>query len=448
MLLRARFAILAIAAFLPFGLPHMHRQSDTLGVSMRYWSRWTVEAASHHPLLPATLVSGDQEGILPTEFPLLNLVTAPCFALGTWTGRYAARLLLLAAVLALTLYNARAWRGRFVDGVDAGRAMLAVPLVSFAMPVVGRFMPDYLAMILVCLAVGLSWDGKRPSAALALAALGLLVKPTAVTALGLCLFRPRAAWRASWWIPGALAMAGLYYTVGTHAIEALKSVDPALGYAVAPRPPLASLVAFFSSPRELIDLLMKESFFPFGLPIVALFYFLRAWRGTSPPGARLWLLLVAQLAAGACLGGVGTFKHSYYFIGMAPTAALLLVGAWDVAPGAAARAVLGLLFVAKLLDVSWNDVNVFTPPSSKEANWRLERDCRDLAGKHPELPWRQGYVFRTELESYPLLALCFGERTSSRTAEWGFLLPTEALPGDCTVYDRRERVAIVRCARR
>ena len=68
-------------SFSPFVHPHIKRQSDTLGLSLRYWLRWSVEEDQFNPLVPALLSSGDSRGISPTEFPLLNLITAPAFSL-------------------------------------------------------------------------------------------------------------------------------------------------------------------------------------------------------------------------------------------------------------------------------------------------------------------------------------------------------------------------------
>src|SRR4051812_35303279 len=89
-LLALRFGALLFGAFLPLGFPDVWRQITTLGISMRYWSRWNLEPGAEHLLLPAVLDSGDGQGFMPMEFPILNLLTAPFFAMGPYWGRVGA----------------------------------------------------------------------------------------------------------------------------------------------------------------------------------------------------------------------------------------------------------------------------------------------------------------------------------------------------------------------
>ena len=61
-LVALRGAWLLGAAFLPRALPGLWRQSDTLGVSLRYWLRLTAEAWPQpwtKIFLPAVLQAGD-----------------------------------------------------------------------------------------------------------------------------------------------------------------------------------------------------------------------------------------------------------------------------------------------------------------------------------------------------------------------------------------------------
>ncbi|RZA05988.1 MAG: hypothetical protein EOP11_11465, partial [Proteobacteria bacterium] len=152
-----RTLVLAVGAFLPLTLPETWRQTDTLGVALRYWLRFTVEPTSAPRWLPAVLNGGDTNGVMPMEFPLLNLLTAPAFAAGPYYGKALAILLHLGLCLGLTLANAWIWRGIKVGRARASTAMLLLPLLSFSANYYGRFMPDYLSMLLVLSAVGLSW---------------------------------------------------------------------------------------------------------------------------------------------------------------------------------------------------------------------------------------------------------------------------------------------------
>ncbi len=97
----ARCLVLAVGAGFDFPPPHEWRQTDTMGVAMRYFSRWFLEADRSWPWLPAALSTGHDLGIGPQEFPLLNLLGEPLFALGPLWGKVAA--CLGAGLLALGL---------------------------------------------------------------------------------------------------------------------------------------------------------------------------------------------------------------------------------------------------------------------------------------------------------------------------------------------------------
>jgi len=63
-----RFCGVLIRAFGELTHPHIWRQTDTLGMSMRYYLRFTREIGESfsHKLLPAVLQSGDGNGVLPS----------------------------------------------------------------------------------------------------------------------------------------------------------------------------------------------------------------------------------------------------------------------------------------------------------------------------------------------------------------------------------------------
>lgn len=46
-----------INCFLPFDMPHVVRQTDTLSIAMRYWSRWIYEQTGENYFIPAVLNS-------------------------------------------------------------------------------------------------------------------------------------------------------------------------------------------------------------------------------------------------------------------------------------------------------------------------------------------------------------------------------------------------------
>ncbi len=443
LVLAARFFVLAVASFLIWSPPHIHRQSDTLGVALRYWSRWTKEPASRLPLAPAVLNSGDNEGILATEFPALNLVTAPFFALGIRAGYTASRLFVCLLVLFLVLANSHAWKGVRLSGIDAERAMLLLPLFSFSAFYAGHFMTDFIAVLLVTFAVGASWDRDRPFASYFLCALGLLLKPTSVTVLALLLVD--RGWPKRWrWIVPALATALLYYTLGTGWLSAFHST-PWVTYATKMQPIRENLYHFFASPAKLENLFRRKLFFNCGFYLCAAAFLFRRLKGARLPGESLWLVLALQITATAALGGWPTYIHEYYFLGVTPTVCLILLSVWDNLTHIVPRLLIGILFGFTLAQISWHDVNVFTPSLTEEL-WELHQDCRSLKSSHPEFPWGRGLAFRSPVELYPELGLCFGERSCSSTAEFGFAEAGAEIPTGCSIVDRTRRVSLLRCA--
>lgn len=442
-LLRFRLAVLVAAALLPFSMPHVHRQTDTMGISARYWSRWALERDARYPLLPAVLNSGDSDGILATELPLLNLVTAPCFALGKHAGRAAAMLFLLLLLSGLWRAALAAWKGQEITGVDAARALRFLPLLSLSAVYAGKFMPDLPAMLLVLVGTGLLFGGRRLALAGGLVCAGLLVKPTSVVVLGLLLLHSRrrdVARAALGPVGAALAATLVYYLVAVPAVAKLEST-PWIQFAVKLQPVTSNLASFLAAaPRYLTSLLLKRMFFLGGAVVVAAIHLTARKRATRPA----WALLLAQALAVGALGGFPVYIHDYYFIGLAPTACVLFAAAWEARAPRWLGALLALGLALTALDLSWNDVGVFGR-SQKARLFRLDRQCRLLVSRNPELPWGQGLPFRSEREGYPELGLCFLERSASSSARYGFFRTSTTPDAGCEIIDTMSEVNLVRC---
>jgi hypothetical protein len=106
-----RLLSLIATSFLSLTPPHLWRQIDTLSVSLRYYLRWFVESGS--PLfLPAVLNSGDSLGIMPMEFPLLNILFAPAFGLGPYYGKVLCLIAYVLFVFGFSLWNALIWKDK------------------------------------------------------------------------------------------------------------------------------------------------------------------------------------------------------------------------------------------------------------------------------------------------------------------------------------------------
>jgi hypothetical protein len=121
-----KLALLTLACFTPFTHPHIVRQTDTMSVALRYYLRFFVEEDGHHHFLPALLSAGDQYGLAPMEFPVLNLLFSPVFALPMPYALYCAQLALTALCLGLVLWHHKVWCRALLQQTDAASAILPI----------------------------------------------------------------------------------------------------------------------------------------------------------------------------------------------------------------------------------------------------------------------------------------------------------------------------------
>lgn len=224
-----RFILICVRAFGEIVQPHTWRQIDTLGMSYRYYLKFTVEAAEgswFHKLLPAVLQSGDSNGIMPAELPLLNLIFAPLWALGPYWGKVCVYLLfavLIFGSLFLLRHKLKNW---------LAPSLLLLPVFSWSADYIEKFMPDTFAMVLVlagCLILIKSLNHlKRSVLGIFLITLGVLVKPPAIVGLGLLLLHrgfTRRFWRFAPLLTVPLIFAMFYYTLGLQWIDQFRSGD-------------------------------------------------------------------------------------------------------------------------------------------------------------------------------------------------------------------------------
>jgi hypothetical protein len=440
-LISFRAAVLAICAFLPLSLPGVWRQTDTLGVTLRYWLRWTVEKPWPMPLLPAVLNSGDGSGIMPMEFPLLNVFFAPCFALGPFWGKTLAMLGLLILVQGLIFINARVWKQE---------GLLFIAVASFSSGWTGKFIPDLVSVLLVLLAVGLGWSEalskKRQMGCAVLATLGLLMKPTSVVVMILFLAHPKEARKRilsnfSWGLCAVL-VAILYYTKGLQFIR-LYQEGPAL-FDVEMRPFAQSVIEFFSDVKNWTNMWLYRAFFSLGavlilpLAVRAIYQKTEGYRDFL----KLWMVFVIQYVLIAGLDGTHGFVHDYYFLPLAPTSALIL---WwlIIREKAWIRAIIFAGLLIPTLELSSMDLKYLYKNEFRKQIF-ISKACSDLKSEHPEVPWSSGQVFLSPREEYPTLELCFGERGGGKLGRYGFFW-TDSLPVGCKLLGQRESIALVDC---
>jgi len=429
-----------VQAFSPINSPHIWRQVDTLGTSLRYWMRWTVEGGSSHPILPAVLNSGDSEGIMAMEFPLLNILAAPSFFFGIDWGRIVASLLLVALVSLLAFVSYRVWSS-LQEKPFPSLVLLFFPIFSFASGFTFKFIPDLIANQLMLLGVGILWvPRKRLLMILGIICMCLagLMKPVAFLSTGVFLLHPKVfRWPLRIWIAGILSLSSLlyYYLV---AIPWIQSLQAASGkFAVEARSPLDALLSFGNE-----TILSQLDFFSYHAltPLLIIFVAL-TWFFQKPP-TKLLLVLALQIFAVALLDGSHAYMHAYYFIPTAPLWAAVFFDSWSQAESVYVRLVLFLFVTSRLLETSFMDLTGFFDPKRPSAKFS---ECRMLREKHQDFPWGKGLVFRSSSEIYPLLGLCFGERQDSQKSEFGFFYLEDNLPGGCVEVGNSRSFKIARC---
>jgi len=441
--IRCFFALVAL--FLPLGHPHVWRQIDTLGVSLRYWLRWTVEAGSPWPLLPAVLHSGDGSGLMAMEWPLLNLLAAPLFIAGPSWGTALARALVFALNITLVLWNIRLWHGLTPGGVNASRSWRWMPLMGLGLVFFPKFIPDATAMLLVLAASAYLYQHKNYPVATLLLLGGLLMKPTSVIVLALLLLAPRLWPTLRKALPAiglAFAITAAYYLKGTRWIQSL-AIGESL-YRVDPQNPWLALHEFLSDVPQLADLFLQGLSFYAGVPLLLLITIM----GRTRPLFSLWLLLLLQVLTIALLDGAHSFQHRYYFMGTLPLICLLLQAALDdlrvTAFDRRLRWIIVLLLTgsaATHLAYEWRPFYIKTPAE----RFLSFDDCQELKNRLPDWPWNQATVFRSNPRPYPLVGLCFGERVGSEVSPYGLFVDSDPLPVACKEVQRAGHVVGALC---
>lgn len=443
-LLGIRVVVLMIRSFLPLGGAEVFRQTVTLGMSMRYYSRWFLESGATHKLLPAVLDSGETQGILPSEFPFLNFLGAPGFVFGPWIGRAIAIILLTLLVFLLTLWNASIWREKKVAGIPAYSAMLLLPIFSIALGWSGKFMPDFLSALLVTIAVGLSWDQPRRWASFAWATAGLLMKPTAVIVFCLLLLHEQKykKWKeAAIWLIPATILSALYFTAGAHWIEKYQEVEALVG--IKRTFTTAGLVGFFKYNESVRNFYYMRAFFPGGIFLIPFIAAFTPPLKGFPRFSFLWAISLLQILIIAVMDGVGVYaNHDYYLVGMAPVFCLLYIEAWERTQNAWIKMILIVGICVPFIEMCAMDLRVLYKGNSKP--W-LDSQTASLRARHPEIPWRSGFVFRSGGEVYPQLGLYFGERVGSKTSKFAFLWKDTYPTSGCKLIDQSEDLVLAQC---
>jgi hypothetical protein len=413
--------------------PHVWRQVDTLGMSYRYFLRLTQEPLTATFFLPAALQSGDGNGIMPVEFPFLNFLFFPLWALGPYWGKVAIYVLFSTLVfwLCKKLSETRMWMAK---------GFLLLPLVSYSAGYADKFIPDTIATLFVALGMARLLENRKRSA-VAWISLGLLIKPPAVAALALLFsfskFRKNFI-RESLVLAIPVSVCALYYTVGLRFIDSFRTGN-ALIFAVHARPPLTSLKEVFTDVRFLGETLLNHIFFGLGLIPVAIGIFTLK-RPVQKFLGLLAGLFVLQFTAIALLDGHHSTIHSYYYMGLSLVAAAILIVLLRRTPRIIASG-LALILLGQAIALSLHN----TRPEQLTGFYRSRQECQALKAETPQVPWNQAYVFRSSPEPFPALGLCFGERQGSTQSPYGFYYALDPLPTGCVALATNGNYLVAEC---
>lgn len=429
-----RLAGCLIRAFGEIIQPHVWRQIDTLGMSYRYWLRFVHEPFSWKLLLPAVLQSGDGNGILPVEFPFLNFIASPAWALGPYWGKVAIYVLLSLCIFYFCkkISETKHW---------LSPAFLMLPFLSISADYIEKFIPDTLATLLVSYGALLFIQNRRKWA-LTLVTLGILIKPTSIVALGVLFlfskFRKRFVPNSLYFlIPTIIGL--LYYTVGLKWIDHFRQGD-VLIFLVAARNPIQSLHEVFSNPHFVFGEFQNRVFFAWGGVFVLLGLVLLRLKLKFRILAGMLGLLFLQFTVIAALDGAHSAQHDYYYMGLAPMAAAIVWLCLRKSRPVFSAILLAVLFL-HAIELSAQNLN----RKKLTGFFRSRQECLALKQRNPTVPWNQDYVFRSRTEPFPALGLCFGEREGSKTSAFGIYFKTDPVSDGCKVTDQTEQFKLVKC---
>ena len=427
--------------------PHLHRQIDTIGVSLRYYSRWFLEATPDSwPWLPAILNSGNQIGIMRMEFPLLNLWGAAVLSIFPGSGIYAvqgAGVVLNLVLLGLACFL---WKAHRLNGTKFFVVLLAATITTPWDTFISKFMPDIPAHLLVLCAIGLSWEKPRFWGSAILASLGVMMKPPSIVLFALFYLHPKylsQIKRNLFWIGIPFLAAVFYYTWCLNWIGA-RQVLPDL-FNIHPGNPLSRLKDFFSDFDSFLNFVAFQLFGYLGIIPILWATFFSSEKNFLLKQRKILLLILVQLLVLAALDGSHMYVHNYYLFSVTITGLILTIHSIKYLPNWFQNWMIPLIIFARLIDVAQTESRLI--PSDLDLSRRqFWEDCQDLKQELPQVPWNQGYAFRAPDSSYPLYGLCFREITHSATAKYGFYASSaDAQAAGCKSIASKSTVTVAEC---
>lgn len=398
-------ALLAcLAAFGYFTHPHVIRQVDTMGISLRYAMKFQ-DGFELRDLLPTTLASEDLKyEVTPMEFPLLNLITSLPFLINSNYSYAFAHLFLLLLNALLFIFTYKKWRTIDTKLADA---WLLIPLFGITYVYFIRFMPDAFAFLLISYALPDLWNDQKKLRASGWAALALLIKPPVFIVYALLLLKPFRYWfKVLPFLILSLVPAVLYYTVAMDELRSISDLPPY--FAVEIRSPIISIIEFFAKPKEIWVLFTKELMSRYSLGIVIASIVLN-YKEFKASDLTIFAVLLFQVLIIAALGSTHIFVHSYYCIGTSFICCMALNKFTHYKKINFSLAVVILLLV----------INVETGLSQAKTVFRpnLKKECLEIINNVSDLS-KETHI-RNEYSQIPEIGMCMMKISNSAVARFG-----------------------------
>jgi hypothetical protein len=245
-------------------------------------------------------------------------------------------------------------------------------------------------------------------------------------------------------VAGLITLA--YYTLGLDFIRQYQ--DGRNLFAVHIRNPLASVIDVLSQPQKLFVLLASKLFFAPGIfSILLVFKFVT--REYKKLLLGLLSILLVQMLAIFALDGSHAFIHYYYYIACSPVLAMLIFAMGKAVLDSPSRwknsilKIMLLLATVKYFDQLQFELRTMVPHFRER--YIQVQDCQTLKHRHPEVPWSQGYVFRSSNQLFPEAGICFFEREGSPTSKFGLFASKEELPNTCHRLDGEGTAVLATC---
>lgn len=390
---------------------HVHRQSDTMGMALRFAEEFRHRglAALDFFLYPRILSSGPFNGINATEFPLLNVIGG--FFHLTAEDPFVGFFLTGTFILLVNLYVAYVEFPKLLEAwgvkLEAPVAMLVWLSTAAVASQTNIIMPEGLSIPLAVAAAARILDPKARTRNIALgillANLALAIKPTAVFTLGAVVFAPLFRERYAKRAPALLAATALCFLFpgwwfGVQAKVINAAANGPTAFAPANLQLVQNLVNL--GPKNIAHLFLQEPYqgqLPMfvGWLFVLAGIFLKEWWAV----ALYFLALFGSFA----LGGNAVLWHGYYLVG-ACGFALLLMGRVLGASGrhrylrwaALACVVWGVLFEIR--------INIWV--AGRASHHGKLKPYEFGRAVRPEIP--AGYAIITDDDNYPKKLLLLG----------------------------------------